>query len=350
MRIDGTITRDIVVAKTFRRETDSQRGFYLRELVENFRESVDGNFAEVDDLTILQAIATILHNTRPDAGIHNITPLYLNKIKTEQIKEIWEEVKLALRKTFDLFDNHLHLKGPRLIPYRYFYLSLASYFFQNSNPDFEFIKKYFWFYSFHNVDLLANTTNLKEHIDILNQAKQPEGAKLDRFIIDKDRLRNISYSQRGRLSSAILSLLANQEPRDWANPDRLVLTDVYYVLTDKPNLHHVFPMGYVSKHPGKNELDANTLMNIAYLTQITNLEISDKNPIDYLQTYDMDHFNEVLRTHLIPLDLLEWSRQEELPQDGLDRFIEGRIDQIIDVLRKKLEGITFDVFDTKEGA
>ena len=237
-------------------------------------------------MTYLQAIAVIIYQNITDSNILNITPVYLNRIRSEQIEAVWAKTEIAMRKMFDFFDNHLHLKGPRLIPYRYFYMSIASHFYDNPDPNYDFLKKYFWYYSFHNEDLLTNTTQLRQQVNLLNKARNPEQAHLDRFYIDKNRLRKITYSTQGRLSNAILSLLANQEPRDWANLDRQVLTDVYYVLTDKPNLHHVFPVGYISENPGNNRLNVNCLMNIAYLTQLTNLKISNKNPIIYLRDYD----------------------------------------------------------------
>jgi hypothetical protein len=339
---------DIVVAKTFRVKRDTQPGFYLREIVENFREETGGNFSDIDDLTYLQIIATIIRQQLPDAGIYNITPTYLNRIKTEHIETVWGGTVQAIRRLFDFLDNHLHLKGPRLIPYRYFYLSIASHLYDNREPNYDFLKKYFWYYSFHNEDLLTNTTHLRKHVDLLDLARKPGKAQLDRFLIDRERLRTSTYSTRGRLANAILCLLANQEPRDWATPDRHVLTDVYYVLTDKPNLHHIFPLGYVQKHPGANELDSDSMMNIAYLTQITNIKISDKNPVQYLRDYDDPGFKNVLRTHLVPMEILEWARQERMPANGLDRFIEGRVELMIEDLREKLPGVTFDVIDTKE--
>lgn len=339
---------DIVVAKTFRLAKLNQPGFYLRELIEDFRRDIPGsNFAPISDLTYLQIIAVIINQELPDSKIQNVTPVYLNRVKTEQIEAVWPGTKTALKKLFDFFDNHLHLKGPRLIPYRYFYLSIASHFYNNPNPNYDFLKKYFWYLSFHNDDLLTNTTHMRQQVTLLAQARNPAQGRLGRFLIDKNRLRESSYSAQSRLSTAILSLLANQEPRDWANPDRHVLTDVYYVLTDKPNLHHIYPTNHIIKHRGANKLDSNSLMNIAYLTQLTNLKISNKNPLDYLRDYNNPAFEAVLKTHLIPLEILAWARQEKMPDNALDVFIEQRIDLIIDNLKQKLTGITFDVIDTQ---
>lgn len=339
---------DIVVAKTFRTQTKEYGAFYLRELIDDFKNNLEGHFKALDNLTYLQIISVLINQHVNNSRIYNITDRYLNDIKTSQIEEVWDQSKEAFRKTFDFFENHLHIKGPQLVPFRYFYMTIVDYFYRNVNPDYEFLKKYFWFYSFHNEDLLSNTTQLWHHVEFLTQHENEGGAIFDRFLIDKARLRASSYSSRGRLSRALLCLFANQEPRDWSYTDRLVLSDVYYFLTDKPNLHHIFPLSYVDHNPCENRLDSDSLMNIAYLTQITNLKISDSNPVEYMKGYDVAGFENILSSHLIPTEILEWSRMNVMPANSLDIFIEKRVDIILNVLREKLSGITFDVIDTKE--
>jgi len=339
---------DIVVAKTFRTKTEGKSGFYLREIIEDFRKDTEGNYKDLDDLTYLQVLAVLINRYFDDSKIYNITDRYLNDIRTEQIEAVCPHAKVSLLKLFDFFENHLHLKGPRLIPYRYFYMTLGSYFYDNSNPNYNFLKKYFWYYSFHNEDLLSNTTQLWQHVDFLEKEKTDIEPIFERFLIDKNRLRTSSYSSRGRLSRAILSLLANQEPRDWAYTDRHVLSNVYYILTDKPNLHHIFPSNYILQNKDKNKLDSNSLMNIAYLTQITNLQISNDNPIQYLRKYDSQGFEQILSTHLVPKGVLDWSRIQKMPENSLDIFIEERIGLFIEKIKEKLIGISIDIIDTKE--
>jgi len=335
---------DIVVAKTYRPAEVGIPGFYLRELIENFRKKTGGAFAdEVDDLTYLQMLAVIIMENVKDSGVRNITKTYLNRIRTEHIEQVWSDTVRSFLKTFDFFENHLYIKGPRLVPYRYFYMTLVSYFYRNSEPDYELLKKYFWYYSFHAEELLRNTTHLQHHIAWLRQHKQSDTVPFPLFVLDRYALQRASYSSRGRLSRAILSLLSNQHPRDWKHTDRIVISDTYYLLTDRPNLHHIFPVGYLAENPGVSQVDANSLMNIAFLPQITNLEISDKNPLDYLQEYDNGCLEEVLTTHLIPPEILYWARQKAMPENAVNVFVEGRTNLIIDGLRTKLAGLDIRV-------
>lgn len=87
----------------------------------------------------------------------------------------------------------------------------------------------------------------------------------------------------------------------------------------------------------------------AYITQMTNLEISDKNPLEYITDCDTNpNFEKVIESHLLPREIIEWARMEKMPSDALDQFIEKRIDLIIDELKSNLKGIGFEIIDTQE--
>ena len=344
---------DIVVAKTFRPAVDGNSGFYLRGLFDDFRHEIDAigsGYSTIDNMTLLQILAVLVREGVPDAGIQNITDRYLNVLRTEHLELVWEGAKAAIKKVFDFFDNHLRLRGPALIPYRYFYMSMAAYFYGNESPDYGLLQRYFWYVSFHNEDLLSNTTHLRDHVRRLCEARDGGNFGFTRFLIDRDRLRNTTYSARGRLSRAMLALFANQDPRDWAVPERSVLTPVYYTLTDHPNLHHVFPLDFCEKHLANSYHYADSLLNIAYLTQITNLRISNRNPLEYLKDYVGPRFADVERTHLLPSLLAEWAKADTMPEDALEEFVETRLELVVQLLREYLHGIAFELVDTRSAA
>lgn len=339
---------DIVVAKTYKTKTDDYPGFYLRDLIEEFRKVNNSRFLQIDDFDYLQILAILIRENIANSGVHNITPRYLNDITTEHIESIWVEAKRAILKTFDFFENTLNLKGPQLIPYRYFYLTISNYFYNNSNPNYDFLKKYFWFNSFHNEDLLTNTGDINAHIAQLKNEKENNEITFDRFLIDKNTLRNASYSSKGRISRAIIALYASNQPLDWKYTDRFVISENFFFTTDKPNLHHIFPTNYLAKHEGNNSLNHNSLMNIAYLTQITNLDISDRAPLEYIKEYDQNpNFEGVISSHLLPQEIIEWARMEEMPENALDQFIELRVDLVLEELKQQLTNVNIEIIDTK---
>lgn len=344
---------DIVVAKTFRSENRDQsiQEFYLRQKFEDLRTELPAgsSYANVDDGTILQMLACIIGKFIPDSNVLNITDRYLLSLKTEWIEKVWIEAKIAIKRTYDFFDNILSLKGPQLIPFRYFYMAFAVYFWKRKEPDYESLIKYFWYVSFHTDDLLSNTTQLRSHLDVLSKTNTNLASLLADFRIDKHALRSASYSTRGRFSRAILAFLSYRCPQDWASPFRDVHTSVYYVLVDRPNLHHIFPLNFIAEHPGKNEVDVNSLMNIAYLTQLTNLRISDENPLIYISDLDVPGFDAALKSHLVPQQIRTWASQARMPEDALDQFVEARSEIFIDQLKESLSGIPFAAFDSRKG-
>lgn len=338
---------DIVVAKTFVPDSypNANDGFYLRDFIDGFRDKYRGSrFVDMSNLGYLQTLAVLIRENIPNSGVQNITNAYLNNIKTQHIREIWNDAEVAIRKTFDFFENYLRLQ-PYLIPYGYFYYTITAYFFKNEKPDYDFLLKYFWYFSMHKDDLLSNTTHLRQHIEFLNSQKT-KTVEFETFVLDKEKLRTARYSAAGRMSRAVLALYANKEPRDWADKIRKVNVNNFFVTTDKPNLHHIFPTNsdYVLEH---NNIDQNSLMNIAFITQATNLDISNKDPIDYLKNYINDSFVDIMPEHFLPEILLEWVEAGSLPDDAISIFIEKRIELIEADLREKLKGIDFQTIDTR---
>lgn len=337
---------DIVVAKTFIPKTDIDTGFYLRELIDDFKALNNSKFMDITDMDYLQILAILINQNIDGNSVRNITDRYLNEIKTEQIIGIWDKAKIAILKTFDFFENHLHIQTPYLLPYRYLYFTICNYFYKSDNPDYLFLKKYFWFHCLHNDDLLSNTTQLFSHIEFLNNYIKEGNTQFNTFVIDKNKLRESSYSSKGRLSRAILSLYASRTPKDWEHCSRDVIVPNLFISTDTPNLHHVFPTNseYVLTNSSINN---NSLMNIVYLTQMTNLDISNRNPVEYFKDYISPEFINIMSSHFLPEDIIHWANYEILPDDALSIFIEKRIDLIIEDIKEKLNGIQVEVIDTK---
>lgn len=350
---------DIVVAKTYRVANPEAgiTGFYLRDLIQGFRTSLGmSNYALLDDWTFLQMVAVCVRirqqKVHGRATVLNITDKYLNELKAEDIEAVWEGAQAAIRKTLGFLDNTLDLNGPNLIPYRYVYMTLTGYFFDNPAPSLDLAQRYFWFSSFHQSDLLSNTTGLWEHVD---QLRDGDGSKVfsKGFTLDRNALRLTQYSTRGGRARALLAFYAHHHPRDWGQGHGPVLNAVYYTLTDRPNLHHIFPSDFVAKSNLDHKDLSDSLLNIAYLPQLTNLQISNKNPLDYLgsyvglSTWAREAFLGVLKSHLVPTEIVEWQETlTELPPDALVRFIEARLDLVLEALEKKLDGITTKIYDS----
>ncbi|OMP06902.1 hypothetical protein CCACVL1_01408, partial [Corchorus capsularis] len=246
---------DIVVAKTYR-PADAQTPAFL---------------------SARTMLAVLVRRQFPDCGVDNITERYLSQLQAKHIEAIWKDATEAFRNTFKFLHQTLNLIGPGLVPFRYLYMVLAAYF-----------------------SVASNLT--------MRCSSELTGEKpIDSFkVLDLDRanLRTASYNSKSRLYRAVVGFYASHEPLNWEAPYAKVLTTAYYQATDKPNLHHIFPRNFVENAAGGAELlgkdRVDSLMNIAYLTQLTNLVISDQNPVDYLKPFvEAAGFDQVLESHLL---------------------------------------------------
>jgi hypothetical protein len=67
-----------------------------------------------------------------------------------------------------------------------------------------------------------------------------------------------------------------------------------------------------------------------------------------MKDYDNPEFEKIMSSHLLPAEILAWSRSGTLPDNAIDQFIESRVANILADLKTKLNGVTFDEIDTME--
>ena len=53
-------------------------------------------------------------------------------------------------------------------------------------------------------------------------------------------------------------------------------------------------------------------------------------------------------THLLPKEILNWAKNDDMPDNLLDLFIECRVNITMDDLKIKLNRLTFKVTDTAQ--
>lgn len=334
---------DIIVAKTYK---PGKEGFYLRSLLKELRDDLGSSpFNQLSDFLIMQILASIIMKDE-NSNVKNITNIYLPKITSKEITDIWTDAKKAILETQKFLEERLHLVGPNLIPYGYMYPAIVNFFYEVIEPDFSILKQWFWSTSFSS-DELDSTTKLKKSIQTLINLRNKKISEFPRITIYKDVLMGQSYGARSAKSRALLALFASMRPCEFSDPDRNVLQVVYRQLGDRPNLHHFFPSAHLEKHPEQNNFSysTDTLINIVYLTRLENLKISDSNPLTYLKEF-MDKgidFSAVLNKHLIPIEILDWVEDENITWGDYDRFIELRMNLILDKIKELMPQVQVEV-------
>jgi hypothetical protein len=122
--------------------------------------------------------------------------------------------------------------------------------------------------------------------------------------------------------------------RDWETGVELTA----HLLGKLANLqvHHIFPKALLYDY-GYSQQDVNAIANFTFLTQETNLIVSDRNPVDYLEEFAARNPG-VLQSHWIPMERELWrvenymdflsARRELLAQaanDFLDSLVAGGV-------------------------
>ncbi len=149
---------------------------------------------------------------------------------------------------------------------------------------------------------------------VLNQdlalIEDPDGA-LDRLI--EQLLQNrgdlrlrpndfLGWSRGARFYPLLYMLTRVYHARDWNTG--VELRDNLLGSLASLQMHHIFPKALLYKH-GYSRPEANALANFTFLTQETNLLVSDRDPAEYLPAFEAANPG-VLASHLIPTDPDLW--------------------------------------------
>lgn len=335
---------DIIVARTYRspNETKGVKGFYLRDNLKTFRELLieKGNrFKDMDDLQVVQMFALCLRkqNTTTRSG-YGITPGALNNLKATDFECHWEEVRKTILSTVGLLSS-LRIHGPEMLPYNYMMLALCYYLHSNKHANKSIARQWFWRTAFG----VADFRNANELYDVCDEffgrIEKGEKAAIAPLVISRQKLIHTSYNHRNAVSRAVLAFLANQNPRDFSDPQADVLDNVYLLLTQAPNLHHIFPLNFLKGVGSLPEnADPNSLMNVCFLKALTNIHIGDKNPLVYLQRFKdrVPDFDKILESHLIPAEFIN---QEPFQPSVYEAFLKARADRFAGKLKQALPDV-----------
>lgn len=340
---------DIVVARTYRNE-DLAKGiemFYLRDNLQKLRKvlSSQGNrFQNLADLTIVQMISICLRKketgTRKSFGI---TPKALDNLRTEDLEGNWDICQKTIFETIKfLADMKIH--GPDMLPFGYLLFPLCYHLHKNTSPNRGIAKQWFWRAAF-GLEGFRRADEVYDYCtEFFDKLEQGETPIIPQLTLSKTKLVQASYYYRSALSRAVLAFLAKQNPVDFSDPDAEVLDSVYLLLSQTPNLHHIYPRNFLeSVKELPNDVEIDSLMNICYLRAKTNIKIGDKNPLHYFRKFDnVLNFDNIIESHLIPREFIE--RTEFKPEDYRD-FLYARAELFCQKLKNELPSVNVEIVE-----
>lgn len=340
---------DIIVARTYRNEDPEKgvKGFYLRDNLQELKDvltSKGNRFQHIEDFAVIQMVAVCLRKKETETRKRfGITPAALDNLKTSDLEDNWATCQKTILETIKfLADMRIH--GPGMLPFGYLAFPLCYYLHENNSPERQLTRQWFWrtafgVEDFRRADEVYNYCT--EFFDRLDHGEKPP---IPPLVISKARLVQASYYYRSALSRAVLAFLAKQNPLDFSDPNAEVLDNVYLLLSQAPNLHHIYPQNFlkgVKSLPGDVSIDS--LMNICFLRAKTNIQIGDRNPLHYFKEYEnVRDFDMIIDSHLIPKEFIE--KDSFVPEDYKE-FLYARAELFCQKLRDELTDVEVQITD-----
>ncbi len=340
---------DIIVARTYRNpdESGDYPGFYLRDYLEGLRSILVDNgsrWREIDDLTIIQMVSMCLRKKSTEMrNPFGITPAALDNLTTDHLERSWAGSQRTVLEAIKFLTDQ-RIVGPDMLPFVYLILPLCSYLHGNSAPKRELARQWFWRTAFGVEDFRSSSLVYEYAAGFFADLETNVPTEIEPLRLSLSRLVGTNYYYRNALSRAVLAWLANRRPIDFSDPNAEVLDNVYLLLSQAPNLHHIYPQNFLRNTPGL-PLDASpdSLMNICFLRAKTNIQIADKNPLEYLQEFrSVRDFPAILDSHLIPRDFAE--RDNFSPSDYRE-FLYARAALFCDSLKEALPDVKTTIVD-----
>lgn len=263
---------------------------------------------------------------------------YLEDVSTRDFQRGLQRAEDLIDDLLNLISGRIGLDHDRVLGSRYSFPLMVRYLDQrygNLSNHHERDKLLYWYIHTFLWGRYAGSTESYLNKD-LGLIEENEGA-LDRLIQElrqqRGDLRVQSQDFRGwgkgsRFYPVMYMLTRVHNALDWETS--LPLTSHLLGRLSSLQVHHIFPKARLYEY-GYSKAEVNAIANFTFLTQDTNLIVSDRDPAEYLRTF-ADKNPEVIESHWIPMDENLWrienyhnflEARQELLAEAANGFLDG---------------------------
>ena len=317
---------EIMVAKTF----DVERDFDLAESYDDLIEELQRvDYETISEATVLRTVSVILTKECSKKVILN-----LNKF---EFIDIWPQAVDAIERAVDYLRNYFKIPVSKILPYNDLIVLFAYFFYKHNDRPLgdkeRYLKDLFW------------RISLTERYSAGTEAKIAQDIKRVDMILD-DSLPEYSYSPYSKLTpegieqngvfgvgrsyiKAILCVLAEQQPKSFADNSIVRISNDWLKQGNSKNYHHFFPKAYLKKK-GVEGTKINHIANITIVDEYLNKRIiGAKSPSQYIKMFNRNTMLvETMKSHLIDIDTFG------IFTDDYETFFTQRINAISKVLKQ----------------
>lgn len=293
----------IIAARSYKAPEEDEKGFDLATKYEYFNKVLQNkNYGEISDSVFLQAIAACLIGKVNKADI-------LKHLNSDNIINCYAGVEKAIFAAIE------HLKGDSygalvanllpyhrlLVPFSYFHYKIGNK--QISPQQERYLIDYFWRcilgkrYN-SSADTYMNTDLGKIQQIVDGQIPSQEPVVLSpRAIVENGR-----FVLSSAYAIGMLCLMAQKPPKSFSVGRTVNITNDSVSSSAKKQYHHFFPLKSkaITAKPEYSAI-ANNVVNIVFMDAITNDQISNRNPSDYITEFEKTNSNlaDALESHYI---------------------------------------------------
>lgn len=321
----------IIAARSYTPGDDTWEPFDLAKKYDAFNKKLStNNYGRINDSTFLQAIAACLIGKVNKADI-------LRNLKSDLIISNYDAVEKAISAAIE------HLKGncygvqvSNLLPYErilvaftYFHYKIGST--PISTHQEQCLIDFFWRCVLGKRYNSSADTNLNTDISKVQKIIDGELPSQEPITLTPN---SIVENGRFMLSSAyvtgMLCLMAQMVPQSFGVGRTINITNDSISNTAKKQYHHFFP---IKSDAIKNNVAyrdvVNNVVNIVFMDALTNDQISNRNPSDYITQFKSENpsFGSALSTHFIALE------GYGLAEDNFYEFLNSRSTAMYEKLR-----------------
>lgn len=280
---------------------------------------------------LLRSVNTIVTGEAMFSALADVPP--------SAVQEGLLQAEKAIDKLLNIISARLGLDHDRVLGSRYSFPLLARYLVQRGGnlADYrERDKLLYWYIHTFLWGRYAGSTEtvLNQDLDLI---EQPEGA-LDRLIEQLRRNRGDlkiypndfrGWSVGARFYPLLYMLTRVHHAKDWGSG--IELSNSLLGKLSTLQLHHIFPKALLYRH-NYSQAAVNAIANFTFLTQETNLQVSDRDPQEYLPEIAEKHPG-VLESHWIPMDRELWKVERYLD------FLEARRELLAQAANQFLDSL-----------
>lgn len=280
------------------------------ELKKRLRKWRTAGFTSFNLDWLLRCVTTVVTG---EAFYHELV-----KVDTQTFREGLQQTERAVDQLLNMIGSRLGLDFDRVLGSRYSFPLMARYLVQRDMQldHQERDKLLYWYIHTFLWGRYAGSTESKLNQD-LRLIEDPSGA-LDRLIQQLRQQRGdlrlhpngfVGWSRGARFYPMVYMLTRVGKACDWGSG--IELSNHLLGKQSNLHLHHIFPKHLLYDH-NYDKTEVNALANMTFLTQETNLKISDQPPHAYFPEIADKHPG-VLESHWIPMDFELWG-QENYPE------------------------------------